>query len=310
MRKLFLGPNGLRAGWRFVGFFVPAWLLAQGLDWLVTHPLGYKYSEGWVPSDFIVDGASSFAVALVVAWLIGRFENRPLADYGLPAGSAFGLQFWEGMLWGFATSTIVIGIIWLARGASFHGLALGGRALVRSALMWLAAFLFVGLSEEFIYRGYPLIALVRGIGFWPAALLLSLLFGLSHLFKPQETFLDIFNIVLFGLFWCATLRRTGSLWFAIGFHAMSDYTDMVVFAEPNTGNHGQPLPGHLLSVDLRGPAWLTGGICGTEASVVALAVLIATWFVFLRRFPGPDRLRFPTQQAVSAGKQEIASSFH
>ena len=193
------------------------------------------------------------------------------------------------MLWGFVTSAIVVGIIWLARGAEFRGLALSGRPLVDSALIWLAAFLCVGLSEEFLYRGYLLNALARGMGFWPAALLLALLFGGAHLFKPRESFLDIFNIIAFGLFWCATLKRTGNLWFAIGFHAMSDYADMVVFAEPNTGNNGQPLPGHLLNVTLHGPVWLTGGICGTEASTPALAVLIATWFVFLRRFPKPDR---------------------
>ena len=224
-----------------------------------------------MPQDFILDGALTFGITLFTSWLAGRFAGRSLAAYGLPLRCAFGLQFWEGMLWGFVTSAIVVSIIWLARGAEFHGLALSGHPLVNSALTWLAAFLCVGLSEEFFYRGYLLNALARGMGFWPASLLLSLLFGGAHLFKPRESFLDIFNIIAFGLFWCATLKRTGNLWFAIGFHAMSDYADMVVFAEPNTGNNGQPLPGHVLNVSLHGPVWLTGGICGTEASIPALS---------------------------------------
>ena len=286
MREIFIGPNGLRAGWRFAIFIAGTWILGQGVEWVLTHPLGYQYEEkAWVPSDFIVDGALTFGVATFVAWIIGRFERRSLADYGLSVRSAFGPLFWEGMLWGVATSTIVIATLSAVGAASLHGFALSGAALARWSLLWFAAFLFVGLSEEFIYRGYPLVTLASGIGFWPAALLLSALFGVSHIFKPHESFLDIFNIMLFGLFWCLTVRRTGSLWFAMGFHAMSDYADMVIFAEPNTGNNGQPLTGHLLNVDLHGPAWLTGGICGTEASVVALGVLIATWFAFLRRFP-------------------------
>lgn len=284
MKKIFIGPNGLRAGWRLVIFLVLAQVVVKSLIWLITGPFGYKYPEEWTPMGFIVDGSLSFATALFVAWLLGRFEHRTLRDYGLPLARAFQGRFWEGMLWGFVTSAIVVAILWVAGAASIHGFALTGRAFIHSALIWLAAFLFVGLPEEFIFRGYPLRALTDGMGFWPASLLLSLLFGGAHLFKPQESFLDIFNIILFGLFWCLTLRRTGDLWFAIGFHCMSDYADMVVFAEPNTGNHGQPLPGHLLDVDLHGPAWLTGGIAGTEASVVALAVLLATIALFHWRF--------------------------
>ena len=77
---------------------------------------------------------------------------------------------------------------------------------------------------------------------------------------------------------------------------MSDYADMVIFAEPNTGNAGQPLDGHLLNVTLHGPAWLTGGIAGTEASVPALAVLLATWVIFALRFrerQAPDAMVIP-----------------
>jgi len=289
MRKIFIGRNGLRAGWRFAIFIAATWVLVQGAGWVITHPLGYKYDEtSWVPTDFIVDGALTFGAAMFVAWIMGRFERRSLADYGLPT-SGFGVLFLEGMLWGLATSAVVIAILLAVGAASLHGFALSGAAFARWAAVWFVAFLFVGFSEEFIYRGYSLVTLASGMGFWPAAALLSALFGVSHMFKPQESFLDIFNIIVFGLFWCLTFKRTGSLWFAIGFHAMSDYADMVIFAEPNTGNNGQPLAGHLLNVDLHGPAWLTGGICGTEASVVALGVLIATWFVFLRRFP--DQMR-------------------
>ena len=79
------------------------------------------------------------------------------------------------------------------------------------------------------------------IGFWPAAVALSSLSGLVHLvFKPNEGWIDPISVSLYGIFWCLTVRRTGSLWFVVGFHGASDYTDMAVFAEPNTGNEGKP----------------------------------------------------------------------
>lgn len=40
---------------------------------------------------------------------------------------------------------------------------------------------------------------------------------------------------------------------------MSDYADMVLFAQPNTGNNGQSLTGHLLNVSYHGPEWVRGG---------------------------------------------------
>jgi len=73
--------------------------------------------------------------------------------------------------------------------------------------------------------------LAGGLLRW-AATLLSLLFGAAHLSKPDESAMDIAAIVCFGLFLCLTRQRTGSLWFAIGFHAMWNYAAMALYAAP------------------------------------------------------------------------------
>jgi membrane protease YdiL (CAAX protease family) len=170
--------------------------------------------------------------------------------------------------------------------ASFKGLALHGQTLVKFVLLWAAAFLLLGFAEEFAYRGYSQTTLTDGMGFWPAAVLLSAIFGAVHyFFKPMENWMDGLSVGLFGLFWCFTLRRTGTLWFAIGFHAMSDFADMVLFAQPNTGNNGQLLTGHLLNVSYYGPDWLTGGPRGTEASALEFFILALLFLAFSRAYP-------------------------
>jgi len=60
---------------------------------------------------------------------------------------------------------------------------------------------------------------------------------------------------------------------------------MVVFAEPNSGNDGKPLTGHLLDVRFHGPDWLTGGPRGTEASLVVFAVLAGLFLAFNWAYP-------------------------
>jgi hypothetical protein len=60
---------------------------------------------------------------------------------------------------------------------------------------------------------------------------------------------------------------------------------MVVFAEPNSGNDGKPIPGHLLDVRFHGPDWLTGGPRGTEASLVVFVILAGLFYFFSRAYP-------------------------
>jgi hypothetical protein len=219
---------------------------------------------------------------------MGRVEKRSLRDYGLPLGRAFGSLFWQGSLWGFLAVVALVLLIALAGGVAVRGPALSGPGLLSSALLWALAMTALGMAEEFLFRGYPLAALASGMGFWPAAVLLSLVFGALHYFtKPMETWMDGASVTLIGIFLCLTLRRTGDLWFAIGFHAAFDFAALALFAAPNSGNGGRPVDNHLLDVAYRGPDWLTGGSCGIEASVFAFAVIAALFFVLDRRFPRP-----------------------
>jgi uncharacterized protein len=286
MKAIFVGPQRIRAGWRFVFFVFLLFGFSKLFFWSLTVLFHYQEHAGWWPTDFLLDGALSFAAALLATWIMSKLERRPFAEYGLPRPAMFRKHFWQGTLWGFASSLLMIILLRVLGAASFQGLALHGQTLVKFALLWAAAFLLLGFAEEFAYRGYSQTALTDGMGFWPAAVLLSAIFGGVHyFFKPMENWMDGLSVGLFGLFWCFTLWRTGTLWFAIGFHAMSDYADMVLFAQPNTGNNGQSLTGHLLNVSYHGPEWLTGGPRGTEASSLEFLILVLLFLAFARAYP-------------------------
>jgi hypothetical protein len=236
----------------------------------------------------LLNEALDFAFVAAIAWIMSRIERRHFSSYGLPLFKGAGGLFVKGVIWGIIPSIVILIPIYLVGGCSFHGFAVRGKDLIYSAFCWALAFVAVGFAEEFLFRGYALKTLGEAIGFWPSAAILSCLFGLVHLiFKPDEGWIDPVSVSLYGLFWSLTLRRTGSLWFAVGFHAASDYTDMIVFAEPNTGNGGKPLPGHLLDVRFHGPDWLTGGPRGTEASLLVFIVLAALFYLFHRAYPPP-----------------------
>lgn len=292
-RRIFLGPQGLRAGWSLLIFLI---LSSMG-EWLVIlavqKALSLPDNLPWTAELIILLRLLSLALVLAVIAFLGRIEGRSFATYGLPLSAAFGKRFWEGCLWGTLTISAVIGMMALAGGYKVSGLAVhGGEAVVRG-LLWALALFLAGLFEEIYFRGFPLFTLSRGIGFWPGALLLSLIFGADHyFFKPMETWMDFLSVGLIGLFFCFTVRRTGDIWWAAGWHFTYNFGSIFIFSGPNTGNQGKPLPGHLLDSTFHGPDWLTGGPMGPEASVFIFPMIALLFWAFHRRY---REVRFPDQ---------------
>jgi CAAX protease family protein len=167
-------------------------------------------------------------------------------------------------------------VLRLAGVFSFGSVALHGADTWRYGVLWALVF-FVGvLTEDFLYRGYLLFTLTTGIGFWPAALVTSLLMGGAHFLNPGGHGLGPFITFLYCLVSCLVIQRTGDLWMALGIHGAWDWGAAFFYGVPTSGQTAQ---GHLLTASLHGPAWLTGGTFGPEAGWPN-AVLLAIWGIF------------------------------
>jgi CAAX protease family protein len=233
--------------------------------------------------------------AVVPALILAPLEGRPFGDYGLPWRSAFGKSFWAGAVWGFAAITLLLLMLHFMGGFDFGRPVLHGGRLLRFAAFWGLFFLTVGFAEEFYLRGYAQFTLAQGIGFWPAAIVLSVSFGALHYHNPGETTVGLVSAGLIGLFFCLTLRRTGNLWFAVGFHASWDWGESYFYSVPDSG---QMSPGHLMQSSLHGPTWLTGGSVGPEGSVFAFATIALLWIAFDRVY---QEVRYEPSEEPSAG---------
>ena len=120
-----------------------------------------------------------------------------------------------------------------------------------------------------------------------SAVVLSAAFGLIHLRNDGEHWPGLLGAAWIGLFLCFTLRRTGNLWFAVGFHAAWDWSETFVYSVPDSGLVS---PRHLLKSSLHGPHWLTGGSVGPEGSVLCFLVIALVWLAFsqaYRKAPSP-----------------------
>jgi uncharacterized protein len=267
--------------------------LAEGvsfaLQWIMVALSAGEISV-YSPTILTISEGSSLAGASAAGIAMSQLEERSLGDYGLPLRGAFGKLFWQGTLFGLAEISAVIGVIATFGSYHFGGLAIHGVDLVRWAAFWGAFFVLVGLYEEFAFRGYVQFTLAQAVGFWPAAVLLSVAFGFVHRTNPGESKMGLAGVVLTGLLWCFSLRRTGNLWFAVGMHASFDFGETFLYSVPDSG---VVFPGHLSNATLAGPAWLTGGSAGPEASVCDFAMLLIFFYVFHRLYPSRDRSSSP-----------------
>jgi membrane protease YdiL (CAAX protease family) len=147
---------------------------------------------------------------------------------------------------------------------------------------WAIGFAMIGVSEELLFRGYPLVALSAAIRFWPAAVLLACVFGAVHLLNPGESPIGALGVVAYALFASFTLRRTGDLWFAVGVHAAWDFAQSYVYG---VADSGMLTAQHILQARVHGPAWLTGGTVGPEGSALGFAMLAFACVGFAWRSP-------------------------
>jgi uncharacterized protein len=280
-RTLFFSAHGLRPGWGFSFYLVAFLLLNRVGDFCATAAVHAFPQMSTRVSDAVFEFAGLVA-AIVPAIILAKVEKRQWAAYGLSLRRALGRNFWAGAVWGFLGISALIVALYGLHDFTFGRVVLHGARIAKFAAYWSAMFLFVALFEEFLFRGYTQFTLGRGIGYWPAAIILSTSFGLVHLGNEGEQWPGALAAAFIAIFFCWTLRRTGNLWFAVGFHAAWDWGESFFYSVPDSG---LPAPGHLLNSSLHGSVWFTGGSVGPEGSVLCFLVIALIAIAFDRAYP-------------------------
>lgn len=292
---LFYNEQGIRPGWRIL-IYLSFGLLIYGVE-LVPVSFFYRVQNPFSVSGIILGEAMMFTAAFGAAVVMSRLEDRPAGEYGLPLRTAFGKRFWQGALIGLCEISFIVGVMAAFRAYSFGDLSFRGTKILQWAMLWVVAAIFIGLVEEFLFRGYMQHTLAEGVGFWPAAVSLSFLFAAVHWSNPGENWVGVTNIFFTGLLWAFTLRRTGSLWLAVGWHAAFDFGESFLYSVPDSGG---VFEGHLSNATVAsGPVWLTGGRVGPEASVFAFVTLILGAVLIHFLFPAEQKTQNNTDHSQS-----------
>jgi membrane protease YdiL (CAAX protease family) len=298
LRKVFIGADGLRAGWSLAIFVALMGALLKGAsaigDRMHLVPRGAKE---------ISFGVGMFAESLpllaicFVTWIMSKIEKRPTSVYGL-GGTRRLPQFFMGLAWGITCLSLLVLTLRTTGKLVFDARLLFGTDVLRYGVMWIFGFFVVGLLEEYLNRGYLLFTLTRGLtgtyawlfkthrskalGFWTSAVIVSVLFGLGHETNPGESPIGLLSAGLGSLVFCLSLWRTGSLWWAIGFHAAWDWTQSFLYG---VADSGLMVEHHLVATHPLGTPLMSGGTTGPEGSIFILPMLAVISLIIMLTLP-------------------------
>lgn len=291
MHRVFIGPNGIRAGWGVLLFVVLYLFFFVVLSSVFRSQLvqARQLVTGLPVSVALILEVTQCVPAILATAIMALIERRRPLAYGYE-GKHRAVRFVSGLLLGFVALSVFLLVLWKAGLLAFDGQVLHGRAIVKYAFGWGLMFFMAALFEETTLRGYLQFTLTRGIGFWWAALLLSLLFGFSHGSNPGETHVGLFSAAAIGLVFCLSLWYTGSLYWALGFHAGWDWAQSYFYG---TSDSGLVVQGHLLGTHPIGPKLWSGGTTGPEGSLLVLPLVgifvLLMWLWWGRRLQSPFR---------------------
>jgi membrane protease YdiL (CAAX protease family) len=293
---VFVGREGLRAGWSaliFVLIFyvvVRIGLFALQRSHLISQPIN-SASDISLSYGFLNEALTAFAV-LLATWIMSKIERRG-RSYGY-GGQHKGRLFLAGLGSGLFLISLLVFTLWKSGVLVIGPRLIFGVDVLRYGALWFLAFCLVGLFEESLTRGFLLYTLTRGLaglygslfktphsatlGFWSAAVVMSMIFFLGHTTNPGESPAGLLAVFVGGMFFCYGVWRTGSIWWGIGMHAAWDWGQSFLFGVADSGIMVQH---HLLATHPQGKPLLSGGTTGPEGSILVVGVLaVGTLIVF------------------------------
>lgn len=203
-----------------IGLFLLAWVLL----WLpIAVPLG-KFLQ-WnplnspTPQQKLPLLASLYLFVPLMIWLTLQIENLSLADYGLVWNGEILRSLLVGLMLGLGGLGLIFGMESLFGWVKWQNQHF--TRLISLSIPLLLLGLWVGLTEEALFRGVFLTQLQQDYSFWGAAVISSILFALLHLLWERSTTIpQLPGLFLMGIILViARWADSGNLGLAWGLHA-------------------------------------------------------------------------------------------
>lgn len=269
---IFVNPatRVLRPGWRIPWLLLWSVPVLAGLQVLGRFLQPAEAHAAFLPFKALM----ALAVILGLLGVYRRFartvERRTTPELGLDRRglrhAAFGLLAGGGPI---LVITAVLALSGHYRVEALHG----ARVLLRALVFYLPQ----SFVEDYLFCLVLYRLLREGAGRRVALVAAPLLFAAAHVGNLNESALGLLEIFTGGCLMYYAFERTGSFWTVWALHFSWNFLMNGVFGMANSG---QAIPGFFQAA-MSGPAWLTGGATGPEASVLAPLLDLAFLLAFM-----------------------------
>jgi membrane protease YdiL (CAAX protease family) len=226
-------------------------------------------TEEWVP---LVEQAMLVFLLLLgyagMGFVLDR-QYQPLSQQGLSLRSGCAREAGLGVAIGWAMAVACILPILLFGSLALH------LSLSLTSFGWLAAdtafFALATLAIQVAFRGYPFQSAIRAIGELPAALMLSVLYGIFQAWLPGASPASMAVSIALGLLLSMAYLRTRALWLPWGLQFGWIASRALFFGLPvnGVGSHSPVVQGYpMVSYTF------SGGDFGLDGTWVAFAVIL------------------------------------
>jgi membrane protease YdiL (CAAX protease family) len=216
------------------------------------------------------NGVSQLVGFFLATWLVGRLANRYSWDrMGWRAPRVLPSHFLRGLALGAGMAVVAVLLAVVLDGAALRLTGTAGFIGVAGPLA--VGLCAAALSEELIFRGYPLRRLADAIGPGAAIAVLAIGFGASHMGNPEVGVLGTINIALAAVWLAVAFFSTGGMALAWGLHFGWNATLSLGFDAPVSG-FAFDVPG--MDYFPGAHAWVDGGRFGPEGGVIGTLVIL------------------------------------
>jgi len=264
MSVLFNEKHELRSGWKFAVYIVLFLIIWVASGIAVSILYARSNLEETQLTLLTLNECPLLAAAVGAMLLSTRFvDRRPLRTFGIgfipgwkwDLGAGLGLA--AGMVAVLVAGCYAVGYV------SIHWT--GGQVRVPTLLLTAGLLLLAALTEELVFRGFPLQILAEGMGRWPAVIGMSALFGAMHLNNPNASWLGSVNTVVAGILLSLAYVKRRSLWFPYGIHVGWNVGLGFIFGFPLSGLD----LASLWTTGIAGSDMILGGGYGPEGGLLA-----------------------------------------
>jgi membrane protease YdiL (CAAX protease family) len=267
-------------GWgNVLKLILPYFFIVGVFQWISYYNLGLDISSykevHKTPFQYLVVSFVTLLGTFSTIWLMMKFaDEKPFYTLGFK-NHEIGKDMVKGIFLGFIIMFLGFAILYFTNQIQIQKIDFD----VNSFFAGLFVFIFVGITEEVLVRGYVLKNLLASFNNYIALFISAVIFSILHLGNPFMDFFSFVQLILAGILLGIPYVMTRKLWFSIALHFSWNFFQGTIFGFNVSGNQQYSI----IQTKFNTATIWNGGYFGFEGSVLCLLFqLMAIFFVWMK----------------------------